>query len=283
MKQMPSLFSDWCAVTGADPRCLDELTLERFAHMAQPSRAVLEQLRSSSHDQPSPRAAAWSTPLRGNGHALARVLRTGTASIQDAGDDWQHRVRLRRLLALAVLIAPHEAGGAALTRTEITELVPPRLHALREQIGVHNDPTSCPRCVVFSWLRVIGTNRHWSRAAVIEAETFPDRLKPGEHRHELADPEPDWQLWPDEPSLLPRLDRWGYLELHASLHPSSISVLIEQISALADLPVVEHVSEGQVVRHDPPTPRISAEREREILAEADALNARMARIFSSLS
>ena len=249
--------------------------------MAQPSQAVLAQLRIQ-HTQPERIAPAWPRTLRDDQQALTRLVRNGTASVQLAGSDWQHRVRLRRMLAVAVLIAPADAGGAALSRAEITGLRPPRMSALRQQLGTDPEPACCPRCVIWSWLQVIGTNRHWSRAAVREHESFPDRLEAGQHRHELEDPEPDWMLWGVDASLVPALDRWGYLELHASLHPSSLSVIITRIADLAARPTAQYVPEGRRETSLQRGPRISAEREHEILAEADALDARMKRLIASL-
>lgn len=282
MEQMPSLWSDWCAVVGVNPENLDKHTIRRFQRMAQPSQAVLAQLRIQ-HTKPKRIAPTWPQTLRDNEQALTRVLRSGTASVQLAGSDWQHRVRLRRMLAVAVLIAPVDAGGAALSRAEITELRPPRMSALRQQLATDPEPACCPRCAIWSWLQVVGMNRHWSRAAVREHESFPDRLEVGMHRHELEDPEPDWALWNEEASLMPAMDQWGYLELHTSLHPSSLSVVIAQIADLGMRPAPK-----QIPMHParPPAaadePRITAQREREILAEADALEARMRRLFEAM-
>lgn len=157
------------------------------------------------------------------------------------------------------------------------------MSALRQQLGTDPEPACCPRCALWSWLCVIGLNRHWSRSAVRERESFPDELDDAAHRHECPDPEPDWQLWPEEASLMPAMDQWGYLELHTSLHPSSLSVVIAQIADLGMRPAPK-----QIPMHParPPAaadePRITAQREREILAEADALEARMRRLFEAM-
>ena len=82
---------------------------------------------------------------------------------------------------------------------------------------------------------------------------------------------------------MPAMDRWGYLELHTSLHPSSLSVVIARIADLGMRPAPK-----QIPTHParPPAaaaePRITAQREREILAEADALEARMHRLFEAM-
>lgn len=282
MSRLLSLFDDWCAATGTAPEDLDEAVLERFAHQAQPNQAVLNVLRRQL-SPPVSAAPAWPSLLREDLQALNHVLRVGTASIQLTGHDWQHRVRLRRMLAIAVLIAPVEAGGAKLSRAEVSALKPASMTRLREQLGTAEATAECPRCALWSWLCVIGLNRHWSRAAVRERESFPDELDDAAHRHECPDPEPDWQLWPEEASLMPSMDQHGYLELHTSLHPSSLFVVIAQIADLGMRPAPK-----QIPMHParPPAavagPRITAQREREILAEADALEARMRRLFEAM-
>ena len=283
MEHLPQLWIDWCAATGTSIETDDAATIERFARMAQPSRDVLVALCARTSGQAVERTApAWPVILHDDQQALARTLRNGTASVQLAGPDWQHRVRLRRLLAIAVLIAPVQLGGAALSRSEVSGLMPPRLAEIREQLGCHDDPASCPQCILWSWLQVLGMNRHWSRTAVREHESFPDRLDEPQHRHELEDPEPDWMLWSREASLVPAMDRHGYLELHASLHPSSLSVVIARIADLGARAPAQQIPDGRRLGRAA-SPTVSAARECEILAEADALNARMARIFSSLS
>ena len=85
---------------------------------------------------------------------------------------------------------------------------------------------------------------------------------------------PDWL---DCAGLLPAIDRWGYLDPYASMHPSSLSVLIQAMTALLDQPAAPLPSDEpeprRTVRH------VTAEEERRILDRADELNTRITAIL----
>lgn len=271
----PPLWLDWCEVTGTPVGQRDEPTIDRFVRQAQPSQKMLAALRSPKNE---PSAPAWPKRLRDGSGTLGHLLRHVSARIQHRDTGWIARLRLRRLLFAAVLIAPAEQGGLALTRDRISALDPVQLRELRPAIGTTADPDSCPACVVWSWLEVLGTNNGWSHAAVRalghRREVSTD---PATHRHERPDPSPDWH---DCPGMLPAIDRWGYVDPYASLHPSSISVLINTIALLcqepapAEEPVLEPVCS--------PVSRVPPDEEERILARADELNARIAALLGEL-
>ena len=101
------------------------------------------------------------------------------------------------------------------------------------------------------------------------------------HRHQREDPNPEWTDWPDHPALLPAIDQRGYIDLYASLHPSSLSVLVRTVAELLAGPVPampEQDDEPDPV--EPAARHVSAEEEAAILARADELNARIERILA---
>lgn len=285
---LPDLWLDWCVVTGHHPHTLDDAVLTSFAQTAGPSRAVLNTLHRLLKPIAATKQAhapAWPAHLHSDAVSLQNLLQQITTSVQLAGTDWQHRLRLRRLAALAVFIAPISHGGAALSRSEIQQLTPPQIAQILDALPVHDDPPQCSRCVIDAWLSIISLNRHWSRSAIREEQTILNPTELQEHHHQRAHHETDWQLWPEEASLMPAIDRWGYLEHHQSLHPSSISVMIRHITDLSRTKLCEPATATPTMPENDNTPalHLSADREAEILAEADAVQARMNRIFAALS
>ncbi|WP_409495472.1 hypothetical protein [Amycolatopsis sp. cmx-11-12] len=69
----------------------------------------------------------------------------------------------------------------------------------------------------------------------------------------------------------------GYLDRYGSLHPSSLSGLVRAIETLVDA----RVAPARLTDVEPVSaqPRITAEEEAAILARADEVNARVARIL----
>lgn len=80
--------------------------------------------------------------------------------------------------------------------------------------------------------------------------------------------------------MLPAIDRWGYVDPYASLHPSSISVLISTIALLCQEPVPAEEPALEPVCS--PVPWVTPEEEERILARADELNARIAALLCEL-
>ncbi|XKH54434.1 hypothetical protein LG284_05440 [Citricoccus nitrophenolicus] len=269
----PTLWLDWCEVTGTPVDQRDEPTIDRFARQTQPSQKLLAALRPPKNEHSAP---AWPKRFRDDSGTLGHLLRHVSARIQDRDTGWIARLRLRRLLFAAVLIAPTRQGGLALTRDRISTLDPGQLRELRPAIGTAADPDSCPACAVWSWLDVLGTNNGWSHASVRALAHRPEvPTDPAAHRHKLPDPSPDWQ---DCPGVLPAIDRWGYVDPYASLHPSSISVLINTIVLLCKEPAP--VEEPALEPVCSPVPRVTPEEEERILARADELTARIDRLLN---
>ncbi|MBT8163147.1 MULTISPECIES: hypothetical protein [Arthrobacter] len=162
---LPDLWTDWCSITGVPAGGIDEASISRFARQAQPSRAVLAELRQRMAPK-GPAAPAWPRDHREDTSSLQRLIRLGAAIIQHPGTHWVFRLRLRRMLFAAVLLASPSQGGLGLDRSGALEMRPDGMRRLRPTVGVAEDPASCPSCATWSWLDVIGTNSAWSRGSV---------------------------------------------------------------------------------------------------------------------
>ena len=112
---LPDLWTDWCLVTGVPAGRVDEASLSRFVQQVQPSRAVLSTLRRrlAPKDPPAP---AWPRGHTEDSGSLQGLIRRGTAIIQHPDTRWVFRLRLRRMLFAAVLLAPASHGGLGLDR-----------------------------------------------------------------------------------------------------------------------------------------------------------------------
>ncbi|MEU3626714.1 hypothetical protein BS329_35770 [Amycolatopsis coloradensis] len=187
---LPDLWLDWCVVTGNRVDIRDEAVLEEFARQAAPSQKLLSALRSPAA------APTWPPALRDDAFALERLVHGGTSRINDPDTGWIARLRLRRLLFSAVLLAPPDQGGLGLSRGQVRDLTAQRLRELRPDIGRADEEASCPACAVWSWLDIIGTNNGWSQGALRELGQRRDTPAGERHRHELDDPSPDWLAWP---------------------------------------------------------------------------------------
>jgi hypothetical protein len=151
---------------------------------------VLQALQPKTEEPP---ARAWPSAHRGDGTALERLLHHGAALIADPGTHWVARLKLRRLLFAAVLIAPATHGGLSLTRNQALSLTPQQFQQLRPRIRHADDQASCPACVVWSWLHVLGANSGWSPSSVRAPDYQHDDLTGQAHRYDRPDPSPDWQ------------------------------------------------------------------------------------------
>ncbi|WP_026820316.1 hypothetical protein [Arthrobacter castelli] len=266
---LPELWIDWCQITNTDIDHRDEAILARFARQACPPRTLLKRLRP---EHPISTAPAWPAAHHQDATALERLISIGSARINDPDTGWVARLRLRRLLFAAVLIAPAEQGGLALTRRQALDLTPQKLQKLRPELGHAGNEAACPACAVWSWCHVLGTNNVWSHASVRELGHRRDA--PGtEHRHVSDDPDPDWL---NCTGVLSAIDRWGYIDLYASMHPSSLSIMIGAIATMVTDPVVPNLCDAVPRR---PVRHITAEEETVILNRADELNARIAGIL----
>lgn len=267
---LPELWVDWCQVTNTDTRHRDAATLARFDRQTSPPHTLLARLRP---EQPASSAPAWPSAHHQDASALERLISHGSACINDPDTDWIKRLGLRRLLFAAVLIAPASHGGLALTRTQAFDLTPQKLQQLRPEAGQADDEAACPACAVWSWCHVLGVNNAWSYASVRELGHRRD-ASGTEHRHANNDPNPDWL---NCTGVLPAIDRWGYIDPYASMHPSSLSVLSTAMATLIATPVVQDRPWEPAPRQ--PARHITSEEEKEILTRADELNTRIATIL----
>ena len=199
----------------------------------------------------------------------------------DPGTFWIDRLRLRRTLFAATLLAPVSMGGLGLTRGQALGLTPPGFQEMRPLIGTAVQESACPACAAWSWLQVLGANAGWSASMVRSLAKRPGgaACKDALHRHERNDPDPGWSDWEDCPNLLPGIDRWGYLNRYSSMHRSSLSRVIAVMALLLEArlrPPLQTLpaTEPPVLRH------MTAEEEAAILARADELNARVAALLA---
>ncbi|WP_314191894.1 hypothetical protein [uncultured Arthrobacter sp.] len=274
MTVLPDLWIDWCSVTGVPARELNETALLRFSQQVRPSRAVLSTLRRRlAPDVPA--APAWPRGHTEDTGSLQRLIRRGTAIIQHPGTHWVFRLRMRRMLFAAVLLAPRSHGGLGLDRAGALGLRPDRMRELRQWIGIAEDPSACPACATWSWLDVIGTNSGWSHGSVRALGHRRDEDGPG-HRHLRPDPNPDWHFCV---GLLPAVDRWGWIDDYRSMHPSSLSAVISAAALLLDGP--DPTARRANAASMPASPRrqMSREEEEQILRRADELTARIEAIL----
>ena len=177
-----------------------------------------------------------------------------------------------------VLLAPIHQGGLGLTRDQTLRLTPASFEEVRPRIGTAEEEIDCPACAVWSWLELLGANVGWSSAMVKSLAHRRDKPS-GPHRHEIKDPSPEWSDWPDCPNLLPAIDRWGYLDLYKSMHRSSLSMLIGTMPWLLTAAPID--DPGRTRQPTASAPHISPEREAEILARADELNARVSAVLAA--
>lgn len=272
---LPDLWTDWCSVTGVPTHKIDEVSLSCFSQQAQPSQAVLAALRRRLAPI-DPVAPAWPRGHRDGPDSLQRLIRRATAIIQHPDTHWVFRLRLRRMLFAAVLLAPRTHGGLGLNRSGALGLRPDGMHRERGQIGVAPEPDACPACATWSWLDVIGTNSGWSHGSVRALGNRRDEDGPA-HRHLRPDPNPDWHLCV---GMLPAVDRWGWIDAYRSMHPSSLSAVISAAAVLLDGPEPAPAPVPAAAAM-PASPRrqISHEEEEQILKRADELTARVEAIL----
>ncbi|MFC7848336.1 hypothetical protein ACFUTU_07640 [Arthrobacter sp. NPDC057388] len=275
MTVLPDLWIDWCSVTGVPAREINETALLRFSQQVRPSRAVLSTLRRQlALDVPA--APAWPRGHTEDTGSLQRLIRRGTAIIQHPGTHWVLRLRMRRMLFAAVLLAPRSHGGLGLDRAGALGLRPDRMRELRQCIGIAEDPNACPACATWSWLDVIGTNSGWSHGSVRALGHRRGEDSPV-HRHLRPDPSPDWH---HSIGMLPAVDRWGWIDDYRSIHPSSLSAVISAAALLLAGPEPAPAPRAAATAM-PASPRrqMSGEDEEQILKRADELIARVEAIL----
>ncbi|WP_181273688.1 hypothetical protein [Brevibacterium oceani] len=226
---LPELWTDWCYAAGVAEDKINETSLMQFSRQARPSKMTLSKLRRAIAPVGT-EAPAWPREHRADSSSLHRLISRTDVMIQDWTTSWPLRLRLRRMLFAAVLVAPSAHGGLGLNRAEVRSLRPADLEHLRDRIGVADDTSSCPACAVWSWLEIIGTNNGWSQAAVRSLAHRRDGNTQG-HRHELPDTSPDWRMCI---GMLPSIDRWGWIDGYSSVHPSSLSMIINAMSVVLE-------------------------------------------------
>jgi hypothetical protein len=278
---LPSLWLDWCEVTGTPPdRYADQTTLTQFTHHAKPSRAVLNGLGRLLRDRPSlpHHALAWPAGLH-----LQGTLRQISHVVARPETFWCDRLRLRRLAFVAVLIAPSQQSGLGLPRRTVRDLTPAQFAALRSDIDelVTPEPDGCAACATWEWLEVLGTNNGWSQASVRSlGHRYSRPVGPG---HACARPDPS-RDWHDCAVMVPHIDRWGWIDQSdIGLHPSSLSVLTGQLQRFG----TQGISTGAVPSprsdHDDdahlPNRTVSPEEEQQILRRADEQNRRVQQLL----
>ena len=275
------LWEDWCSVTRTPPECRDDAVLRRFAKQTSASQRMLSALRPPLTNQKT-KATAWPEVHHKEPDALKRLLRHGSVLANNRQTFWIERLRLRRMMFAAVLLAPADQGGLGLTRDRALNLSPDVFQELRPLIGTAVQEAACPACAVWSWLQILGTNASWSSAMVrsLAKRSGVTSENDAAHHHELDDPNPEWLDWADCPNLLPGIDRWGYLYRYSSMHRSSLSGVIAVMAMLLEAPRRQSLDplpapEPHTIRH------VTPKEEAAILARADELNKRVAALLAS--
>ncbi|MEO5316859.1 hypothetical protein DC347_19605 [Pseudarthrobacter sp. AG30] len=272
---LPELWTDWCTVAGVPDFRLDEPTLTLFSRQADPPKAVLASLRRLLAPEPQT-APAWPRRRRDDPNSLQRLIQRATAIIQHPDTHWVFRLRLRRMLFAAVLLAPPSHGGLGLDRSGALRLPPDAMNRVRGQIGVTPEPDACPACVTWSWLDVLGTNYGWSHGSVRALGHRRDEEGPA-HRHLRPDPNPDWHLCV---GMLPAVDRWGWIDPYHSMHPSSLSAVISAAALLLDGPEpAPGPGPAAAAMQASLRRQMSREEEEQVLKRADELTARVEAIL----
>jgi len=284
---LPSLWLDWCAVTGHDPDERDEDRVAEFTRQAHPSRAVLRALtQPDAGHHAAPDAPAWPRDADGKpapslGQTLAALCWVGRDGLRT---HWPHLLRARRDAYLMVLLAPtcpvdDGGGGLGLSRGAALDLAPAGLRPLRDRIQVADDPASCPACAVHRWLHVAGLYAAWSLASVrslvntrLDLDTHACGHMPGVGAGlRAADPEPEWET---ARTLLPAIDQHGAFDFWRPMSTravTSILALRTTEALYAAPPAAEHDREplAPVDRH------FTDDEVREVFDEADEVNARL--------
>lgn len=269
---LPSLWIDWCAATGTPVALRDEVTLSRFTQQTRPSQSVLKALQPTV----TMRTPAWPSTMLENPNALHQLLRAGTNLAQGASTSWASRLRIRRLLFTAVLIAPETQGGFGLTRAQIRALTPHSIEQRLPDLENAVEQAECISCTAWAWLDILGANSNWSRGGIRQL-IHQREVRTNCPRHRTRTPSDAWKDWPNYPNLLPAIDRWGWINPYSSVHPSSLSTLIRDLEQLYEEPP-EPIEEPLPQTLATP-PRISPEEEAAILARADEVNARVAALL----
>lgn len=273
---LPGLWLDWCTVTGTPAALRDEVTLARFMRQAHPSRSVLAALRPPA----AKRSPAWPATLHKDSNALHQLLRAGWHLSQGMNTPWSTRLRTRRLLFGAVLIAPEAQGGLGLTRAETRSLTPHRIEAHLPGLETSADQVECMSCAVWFWLDVLGANSDWGRGGIRQL-IHQRKLRTNCSQHPGIAPSAAWKDWPNFANLVPAIDRRGWVEPYSSLHPSSLSTLIGQLELLYEAP--PEPADEPLPQPPAAASRISPEEEASILARADEINARVAALLREYS
>lgn len=270
--RVPDLWVDWCAVTGVDSSVRDEMTLARFASQTSASARVMRSLRPAESSATA--AVCWPREFRDRPESLASVL--GTCARLALREDTSREQAARALRAgyVAVLVAPEVLSGLGLRREQVLAMTPARLSQDVASLARSEDPLSCGRCAVARWLRVLAGYRDLARFGATNA-LHELRLSLAEHHDE-----PVALDWPDHPSLLPPIDRWGHADVYASMHHSSLSAVLATLPFLAELDVAAPSPPAATAPPGPVTEeQIDWDQVDEVLSQADAVNARIAALL----
>lgn len=198
---------------------------------------------------------------------------------------WSSRLRLMRLQFVAVLVAPCSQAGLALTRHQVVFLTPAGLASLRERVGTDPLETRCAACALSWWLEVLSTAISWTRASLREVShrrtRQPALAAQPSHRHLRPDPSSDRRGWADHANLVPAIDRWGYVQTHACLHVSSLSVVLAAIERELGAEPVRPVQPHRPTPVAPAPRHITPAEEEAILRRADEINERIRQLLDT--
>lgn len=219
------LYLDWCHATGRDSRESTEADLERFfdevpvADATRRARQRTIRRRLGFGLPPQQRLEAMPGPAWRAGDdpgELAALL----AGIPTAG--WTSGLRGRRDAFL--LVAVHHG----LTRREAARLTSEKVSfdgvpvLAGHAVGAADDSRCCPGCAVVRWLNALGLNRSWGRGVLRAALV---RQKTAETGH-VCDSEPQHHEWVYVPTLVPGIDKHGWIDEHRRLSRRTVSTIL---------------------------------------------------------
>ncbi|MCG2624452.1 hypothetical protein LVY72_21420 [Arthrobacter sp. I2-34] len=234
-----SLFRDWCTAAGLDPLPTTAEAIAQFLRevpAAPATQAKRVQTIRRIHREAGA-VLALPEPVAG------RPWREGEGWLDLAGtlaccpvDGWTQGLAGRRDAFLAVL-----AGACGFTREQARAVVPADIRPDRDTgwmirdvpLERTADPVGCPACAAARWLEVLGRLDGRGRAS---AQSCLTGYRPG--GHDCLEPPAPAAL--EVPTLLPAIDRYGWLADWAPLTARSISAILAYRQDASRQPAVDH-------------------------------------------
>lgn len=222
------IYRDWCLATGRDADTLHEEFFDQVpvAASTQAGRSRAIRTRLGHPPRQAERSAmigaqpAWRVADHWGSlpQSLAATPRSG----------WVSGLRGRRDAFLLT------AAALGMTRNEVRLLTGEdislgcRLALRGSEVPMAQSHRCCARCAVISWLSTLDTYRKWG-PGVVRAEII--RAKHAAAKHVcLDDPGQEWRL---TPTLVPSIDKHGWVDEHRPLSVRTVSAVTARRQAEA--------------------------------------------------